>query len=453
MTCWHRDTKNLWPWVLVIDALLTEDDVLHLASYRRLWVGFSGGLDSTVLLHYLSHHTMLSANLRALHVHHGLHANADDWQKHCERLCAVWQVPLVCRSVTLLGRSNLEEKARLARYQVFASLLDKGDALLLAHHGNDQAETLLLHLLRGTGIDGLAAMPMLKPFANGHVIRPFLKHTRPQLEAYALRHMLSFVEDDSNEDTTLSRNYVRHHILPLLQEKWPSAVSQMMRTAQHCQQAKKNLGVLANLDCPTRNHQPGILALASLHGLDDARVTNVLRHWWQENGLRPPSEQTLYRLIHEVIAARDDANPKLLFGDVEIRRYQQRLYCVRKEDARSFSDINWSFFPRPLVFSGYSLSAIPDHNGVWIPEGAVVQVRFRSGGEELYWHGQHKSLKKLLQLWHVPPWQRDTIPLIYVNGELAAVVGYATNDRYLNQDGEACYRMEWVGEKYGSTIN
>ena len=216
-SCLPNGIKNLWQWVHVTDSLLTADWQQKFTHYQKLVVGFSGGLDSTVLLHHLASQPELIGKLQAVHVHHGLSEHASDWQTHCQRFCDTVNVPLIVRQVTIARRGNIEEGARIARYQVFSSLLNEHELLLLAHHCDDQAETLLLQLLRGAGVDGLAAMASIKHFAKAAIARPFLQHSRKIIEAYAKEHRLTWVDDESNQDSAFSRNYLRHHIIPLLQ--------------------------------------------------------------------------------------------------------------------------------------------------------------------------------------------------------------------------------------------
>lgn len=448
----------------MIDSLLTDDWLHSFASYHTLFLGFSGGLDSTVLLHSLASQPALVGKLQAVHIHHGLSVNAAAWQLHCQQVCDALTVPLIVRQVTFDCSANIEEGARNARYQAFSTLLQDNDCLLLAHHCDDQAETLLLQLFRGAGIDGLAAMAAVKTFAKGALVRPFLQHSRQALEDYARQHQLTWVEDESNQNSAFSRNYLRHNIMPLLQEKWPAVVSNLVRSAMHCQHAKQNLAALANIDCVPLGSPRDSLDLAPLQSLDHPRLVNVLRVWLQNNGVRLPSADVLNRLIDEVILASTDATPLVQWGDIVVRRYQQMLYVLRDDAPHYYLPKEWVNFPaallldrgdgpencEPTPFSHNAivdvgldyLSASRDVEGLRVPEGSRVSVRFRQGGELFFWRGQTKQLKKLWQQWQVPPWQRGLVPLLYIDNELAAVVGFAISDHYFSQDSVNTYRIE-----------
>jgi tRNA(Ile)-lysidine synthase len=429
--------------VIDFDNLLDTRVLAQLSGFKTLWVGLSGGLDSCVLLHQLTRQSQLVPQLRAVHVHHGLNAQADAWAADCQSFCDSLSIPLVIRRVVVSSRANIEDEARRVRYGVFLALLSEDDGLLLAHHADDQAETVLLQLIRGAGIDGLAAMPIVKPLGRGQVIRPLLSCSRQTLETYACAHQLTWVHDDSNQDCRFSRNYLRHQVMPLLRQRWPGVVGNLARSAQHCQQAKHNLHTLALLDAPLLT-EPTLL----LEGLDtqnSARCANVLRNWLMSNHIRLPPTDTFHRLLNEVIAARIDAEPCVMWGDVCVRRYQQTLYLLPNKTRSSPNSVAWLTFPEPLsVFDGAGfLHALPAVDGLYVPEGSLVSVRFRRGGERFHWRGQTKTLKKLFSQWGVPPWQRDEVPLIYIANDLAAVVGFAMSDHHHRCESLYTYQIEY----------
>lgn len=404
-----------------------------------LVVGFSGGLDSTVLLHQLANDSTLSARVRAVHVNHGISANAQSWQEHCEVVCRALNIPLLIRVVQLRERANLEEAARIARYTVFASVLQANEALLLAHHADDQAETLLLNLFRGAGLDGLAAMPAVKSFAAGVLIRPLLSTARSMLLFYAEEHKLTWVLDESNQDVNFARNYLRHHVLPSVTMQWPHVVKNLLRTAEHCQTAKKNLESLATIDLPDLDAD--ILPLAGIISLERSRIDNILRAWISKHKVHSPSTNTFQCLIDEVIFARHDKTPCLQWDNVIIRRFNGALYWLIQSATVPIAPVQWVHFPSALVFTLGILCAESAVRGLYVPKNCQVTVRFRCGGETIRLHGQTKSLKKLMQSWQIPTWQRALVPLIYINDELAVVVGYAVSDLYYATTGTDVYTI------------
>ena len=422
-----------------MDTLLDEAWIKRLMGFDQLIVGFSGGLDSTVLVHALASYPALLDTLHAVHVHHGLSIHATSWQRQCESFCAKHRIVLTTHYVVLASRANLEEEARNARLRVFESLLREKSCLLLAHHRDDQAETLMLQLCRGAGVDGLAGIPPHRRFATGELARPLLQASRDDLRVYAKSHALTWVDDESNEDPSFSRNYVRHHIMPLLRDRWPAVARAMSRCAMHCQQAKSNLDDLAQIDCPELAQSCDRLSLDPLSQLTKARLGNVLRVWLTNQGVRAASAKRIDRLVHDVIFAGQDRTPSVQWGAFQVRRYRQTLYFLRAEQHPSLCKIDWPLFPEPLL--GY-LNASPVSAGLHVPAGHVVDVRFRTGGETLVWKGKTRVLKTLFQAWGVPPWLRERVPLIYVDGKLAAVLDFCVSDPYYGAHGDRLYRIE-----------
>lgn len=388
-------------------------DLAQLAGHTRLWIGLSGGLDSMVLLHALSCEPALASKLHAIHVHHGLSAQADAWQAHCQDACAALNIPILIKHVQLdKNQANLEEAARDARFDIFEACIQPNDCLVLAHHQDDQAETLVLRLLRGSGVDGLGAMQAYRPLGHGYLARPLLDTRKHQLLAYAKKHVLVWVEDESNQELRFSRNYLRHDIIPRLQKTWPRAIESLSACASHCQEAQANLDDLAYLDCPELALNPQKLSLTALRALPLRRLKQVLRVWFKNQNIKALSAVQLDVLIQEIINANPDARPQMRLGKLTIRRYRDVLYVVRDDEQPKTLDMP----PLPAA--------------LYIPEGAQVDMRFRTGGEVLKLHGQTKRLKALFQTWGVPPWERDTIPLIFVDNTLAAVLDFAIADDY-----------------------
>ncbi|MDF1684719.1 MAG: tRNA lysidine(34) synthetase TilS [Legionellaceae bacterium] len=404
---------SLWRSGLVINL----KHLTRFAGHTRLWIGLSGGLDSMVLLHALSCEPALASKLHAVHVHHGLSPQADAWQAHCEEACAALNIPLEIQHVQLdKNQSNLEEAARDARFKIFDACIQSNACLVLAHHQDDQAETLLLRLLRGSGVDGLGAMQVYRPFGRGYLARPLLDTRKHQLLAYAKQHALVWVDDESNQELRFSRNYLRHEVMPRLQETWPRAIESMSACASRCQEAQANLDDLAYLDCPDLALKQPKLSLTDLRDLPIRRLKQVLRVWFKNQDIKALSAVQLEVLIQDVVFTKPDAMPLMRLGKLAIRRYRDVLYVMRDGEQ-----------PKACDYLS-ALSALPV--ALRIPEGAQVEVRFRVGGERLKLNGQTKSLKALFQAWGVPPWERDRIPLIFIDNTLAAVLDFAIGDDY-----------------------
>ena len=281
-----------------------------------LCVALSGGVDSTALLAALAGIHPRPPNLRALHVNHGLRPAAREWAQHCRTLAHHLRVPLkvLTTQVTRPPGASLEAAARDARYALLATALNPGEVLLLAHHADDQLETVLLQLLRGSGLPGLSAMPASAPFARGLAIRPLLSRPRDELEAWVRAQRLTWIEDDSNADESLNRNYLRRRVLPLLQARWPGAATAVARSARHVAEAQALLDRLARADLERASYGESLSAKA-LRALPADRLNNALRFWIARTGLRLPDTRRLTEISGPLLKAREDANPFVEWGE------------------------------------------------------------------------------------------------------------------------------------------
>lgn len=395
----------------------------------RLVVGFSGGLDSTVLLQlarqWRHHHS--STLLLALHINHQLHPHAEDWQWQCAELCKHWQVPFVAQAVAIdRTRSSLEQSARAARYAAFHQHCQPGDVLLLAHHRDDQVETLLQRLLRGSGPLGLGGMGVFSQQQGLTILRPLLDIDRTDLEQHAREHQLRWIDDPSNADSRFERNFLRHDALPLLRSRWPHLNQTLARSARLNREAAELLDELAQGD-QGEPATDGGLSLARLNNLSEARARNLIRYWLRQQGASLPSEVQLQRVLDEIVPAADDARPELVWGGQSIRRYRDALFCVPDlpppaPHPQAFDPLQpqQAHLPGALVSekgqgTAFSRAAL---------QTGPLTLRFRQGGETAKPAGRHtRSLKQWLQDYRVPPWWRDHWPILYVNDQLAGLPG------------------------------
>ncbi len=416
------------------------------------WVALSGGLDSTVLLHALVTvqamlQTQPPASIRALHVHHGLSEHADHWLAACEALCADLGVPLESVGVKVEPRGRgLEDAAREARYRVFEQTLPAGHCLLTAHHGDDQAETLLLRLMRGSGPRGLAAMADSRALGRGCLHRPLLGVTRAQLEDYARVHHLQWVEDDSNTDERFDRNFLRAQVMPRLRQRWPGLARAWGESARLCAESEQLLGELAGEDLEravasvvsSRPTLAPVLDITRLRELSPPRRHNLLRHWLRSQSLPVPGREHLKQIDQQLIGGREDSRARVQWEALELHRFRSGLYLLSSRWFDPGSDSR----PRSgLAFTpdrGAALS-LPD-GGRLEAERAVgsaagpglpilrpglgaLTVRWREGGERCQPVGRAHSqaLKKLLQEHDLEPWWRSQVPLVYRGDVLVAV--------------------------------
>jgi len=422
-------------------------------------VALSGGLDSTALLAALAEARFEGMRLRALHIDHGLHPNAKRWSAHCRKVARRLGVPLrvVCVQVARERGASLEEAARVARYACFVEQLRGGEVLLTAHTQDDQLETVLLQLLRGSGLPGLAAMPAVAPLGPGRLARPLLGCSRLQLEAWVGARGLTWVEDDTNLDERFDRNYLRRSVLPAVRQRWPGAAAAVSRSARHAAEAQRLLTELARVDLERASDGPS-LSVKALRALTPDRRRNALRLWITNTGYPPPDSRRLEEIAGPLIDARPDAHPHVEWESAIARR----VSVMRHADLLSLVErglmLNSGMPAAPLSWQWRQSRscALPDGGALELtpePHGPIdldalpptLAITWRRGGERLCLRrgGPRRALKSLLQEAHVTLAERARLPLIFAGGALIAA-GDLWIDQSVRAPAEAPHRGRLV---------
>ncbi|WP_353570005.1 tRNA lysidine(34) synthetase TilS [Candidatus Albibeggiatoa sp. nov. BB20] len=411
---------------------------------QHIWIAYSGGVDSHVLLHLLAQQVP-TTTLHAIHVHHGLQAQADDWAQHCSQICQQLDIDfhLVHVQIDVDSGQSIEALAREARYQAIQKSISADDVVLTAQHADDQAETLLLQLFRGAGVAGLSAMPSLIQFGQGWLGRPFLTCSRQDILNYAETHQLQWVEDGSNQDRRFARNFLRHEMLPKLTQRWPQITPILGRVAQHQAEANQLLNELAEHDLQTCLSSQQGLNIETLQILSEARQRNVIRYWLKSKKFIMPSSLHLQQILSECIQAKSDAQPLIKWANVEVRRYQNILFSMpalpKIPETQAFDWHPKQILNLPL---GQLKANSVANVGLFIQ--GEIQVRFRQGGEKLYLRGHSRSVKKLLQQSQIPPWLRPFIPLIYIDNQLVAIPHLGIDQHFQAKQGQQGWQCEWL---------
>ena len=434
---------------LVLVGVLSR---LGLHTNTRLIVAFSGGLDSCVLLHALcSLRQTQPWPLRVVHVDHGLQAASAEWARHAEKFCGSLNVPCAIERVHIadIREHGVEAAARQARYDCLARYVGKNDVLLTAHHADDQAETLLLQLLRGAGTHGLAAMPEVMPFSAGQHVRPLLGFTRPQLARYAEQEKLRWVDDPSNADPRFSRNYIRNEVFPLLEARWPGAALKLAHTAALSAEAVELLDAVAAKDWRFCRHEnASTLSITALRSLSLSRQRNLIRFWLRQQGFRAPSAKHLDHVMDQIAQDPRTRRAIVRWPDAEVCRYRDALIAQKPPQIRLAAlKLPWNPV-EPLLIPGAGLLHATATQGEGLSQERVANssltVGWRQGGEicRLRGRAHHHKLKKLLQNAGIPPWERERLPLIYVNNELAAVSDLWVCEPYAARADEAGWKLQ-----------
>lgn len=423
----------------------------HVPHGSRITLGLSGGVDSVVLLDLLAR---LAADypfhLCAIHVNHQISPHAKDWADTCRTLCSAHHIPLRVHTIRIEDTATLglEAAARRARYAEYARL--DTDFIALAHHRDDQAETLLLQLLRGAGVKGLAAMPVLRE-AGIHpaYLRPLLDIDRSEIEAWARLRALQWVEDDSNQDTHFNRNFLRHSVLPLVGKRFPAWRATVARSAQNLAEAADLLDQLAALDAADGiQHQR--LDCARLAALPPPRARNLLRHFLALNHVPMPSQARLATMLGQLTHASADSQPCIRHANWELHRYQGWAHLVARLPAPNSSQ-HWHWQGEAQL-SLEELGGVLNFTHVTGQaldraklDQAQVTLRLRQGGEHFRPDCQRprRSLKNLLQECAIPPWQRDRLPLLYCGETLVWVAEIGVDCSWQTPAGAAGTQPEW----------
>lgn len=420
----------------------------------RLVVGFSGGLDSTVLLHLAREWQRQQSSpipVVALHVNHRLQVQADQWQQHCEQLCCEWDIPFLTETAQVdRTQASLEQAARHARYAAFRRHVGPEDCLLLAHHRDDQVETLFQRLLRGSGPLGLGGMGALSRNEDLLIGRPLLEQDRAELERYGQHHQLVWIEDPSNQDLSFERNFLRLDALPRLRSRWPQLNQTVARAARLSRESADLLADLAELDGAGQFVAGQPLALTLLANLPARRARNLLRHWLRLQGASLPSEAQLNRVLEDMLTAAEDAQPELQWGAFCLRRFRGALYClpVLTEPATA---------PVTFMLEDVASAPLPWADGQLVQSTAQgiafskrqlshgpLTLRVRQGGERFKPVGRAtNSLKHWFQACQVPPWWRDRWPLLYCGDQLAGLPGLLVAEGFEPSDEADTLRLVW----------
>jgi tRNA(Ile)-lysidine synthase len=407
-------------------------------------------MDSCVLLNALAEiRKDLGVPVEAIHINHGLQTKALKWEQFCRETCARLDIRFSHLQLSLrpAAGESLEAQARDARYSAIAGRMEADEALLTAHHGDDQVETFLLQLLRGAGVSGLASMPCSRQWEAGWLMRPLLEFSRGDLLTWAQQQKLQWQEDPSNQSLHIRRNFLRHKVIPLLKDQWPGVISTTGRSARHCAEAAHLMREVGTSDLALISDagKPWRLLMSALDVLSPQRQKNLLRYWIRHQGLPVPGHQVIERVLSEVMQAQQTGSPLLTWKSGEIRRYRNHLYLMPPLMDAPQEDVKLDWNVQSTLELPEGLGQLSLKSGIeWKDE--VLCVVFRTEGLKCRpgKTKRNRSFKRLCQDYAIPPWVRSRLPLIYRGDDLIAVADYCLCDEKSDMPSFVWKRPEWL---------
>ncbi len=429
-------------------------DLNQFSTSEKFWIACSGGMDSSVLLHlFYSSKNKINQDIEVIYVNHGLQEEANDWAVFCEKQSLQYDIPFIQLQVTegCPKGSSVEAWAREKRYSLIEDVMNKNDVLFTAHHQDDQVETFFLQALRGAGPRGLASMPLVKKYAKALHARPLLKYSRSDLKHYAEENNIIWQNDKSNLDVRYDRNYFRHKLIPVIEQRWPAYKETISRLIKNQNESRILLDEIAKDDIKLAQHKnTRSLDLDVVQKLSTERQKNLIFVWLKEMNLNSPGSKNIDQIVSDIIYSATDKSPCVNWESVEVRRYKNLLYA---SEMISEHNVNIEYTWKPenvLNISDETLIAISEY-GKGISklktENADFVVRYRQGGEKIRPDNlsHSKTVKQLFQEESVLPWLRDRIPLIYINGDLAVIPGFCIDENYSADKNESSWDIHWSG--------
>jgi len=401
---------------------------------RMYWVGFSGGADSTALLHALHElRDELIAPVHAIHFHHGLNPGADAWQEHCRKFCRQRHLNFTSLKLEIkrVSGSSIEEESRNLRYLAIGELLQTDDIYLTAHHADDQAETLFLNLMRGSGIEGLAGIPHLRKLGKGWVARPLLNASRSQLECYLGKQDIEWLEDPSNKDDSFDRNFLRNTLFPQLENRWPGVVPRLTRTSRTARISASALADFIDDQHSSLLRNPHRMALSPLLKLEQAMQSLLLRQWLRQQEIPALSEVRLNEFIKQIAGSTDSSQAEVRWSGWQIKRYGKFILLQGETIPALEAGKDWISGQKLLLPGSLGCVRLPGSE-VSIPAGWRIASRRKGQRIRLHNKGVRRKLKDLLRESAVPPWLRSSIPVLYWDEEAVAIGDWIIADRLQN---------------------
>ncbi|AEO08473.1 cell cycle protein MesJ [Buchnera aphidicola str. Ak (Acyrthosiphon kondoi)] len=417
---------------------------------KSFLIAYSGGLDSTVLLHQLLEiKKKYSIKIRAIHINHNLTLLSKKWTEHCKKICDINSISLIIENININKKtSNIEEKLRIKRYNIIYNHLFFDEILLTGHHMNDQCETFILSLKRGSGPTGLSSMSFETLFGTKKIVRPFLNKTKKELMFWAKKKHLHWIEDFSNLNIDYDRNFVRHTIIPVLEKRWPYFLKNCFRTTNICQQETRLLNYFLHEKIHDFIQFDDSLNIKDFKNIKKEICTALIRYWLLSKKIKIPSYKNIQCIYHQMIFSRIDANPKIILEKYEIRRYKESLYFIKKQINLKNTLLFWHKKYTKLILPNNLGNLIKDNNGIELPapkNNELINIRFQYEGYVLILgRNKKRKIKKIWQEKKIPPWLRNQIPLVFYNNNFISALGVFIIN--INNKNRGTWKISWESD-------
>ncbi|CAL4319390.1 tRNA lysidine(34) synthetase TilS [Buchnera aphidicola] len=412
-------------------------------------IAYSGGIDSTVLLYKMIKikKNYPKIQIRAIHINHNIQSSSNQWEEHCIEVCQHSHVPLILEKINTKFKKNVEEKLRIERYKIIFNHLMPDEILLTGHHLNDQCETLILSLKRGSGPTGLSGIYSERFFGQKKIVRPFLKIKKKELEQWANHKKIKWIEDFSNLNINYDRNFIRHKIIPILEKRWPFFLKNCSRTAMICSEETKLKNILLKekiknfINCDTS------LNFSFFKNMKKEICTALIRYWISLKNIKMPSYKLIECIYNEIIFSKTDANPKIIIKKNEIRRYKNSLYFIKTQKNINNRLIFWHNQNKKLFLPNNLGYLIQNNKGFVLPapkKNELINIRFQFEGKILIiGREKRRKIKKIWQECNIPPWLRTQIPLLFYNNHFISAIGvFVINREMYSRETEI--QKKWI---------
>lgn len=422
--------------------------IISQCKEKLFLISYSGGLDSTVLLDTVAKikGEIPQIQLRAIHINHNLHDFSQEWSKHCTKICQKYRIPLIIENININQKNgNLEERLRIKRYQIIWNHLLLNEVLLTGHHINDQCETFILSLKRGSGPTGLSGMSSQSFLGNKKIIRPFLNKTKKELEHWAKSKKLQWIEDFSNSNIEHDRNFIRHKIIPSLEKRWPFFLKNCIRSSNICREETDILNHLLHEKITDLIQFDDSLNIKNFIRIKKKIGIALIRYWILLQKIKTPSYKSIQCIYHQMVYSRIDAKPKIILKKHEIRRYKKSIFLIKKQTNLINTILFWHKKKETIVLPNNLGNLQQNNQGITLPapkKNELINIRFQYEGYVLILgRDKKRKIKKIWQEKNIPPWIRNQIPLLFYNNTFISALGiFVINIKNRNNE---VWKISW----------